>query len=74
MPDLLHKNRGTQESPFPTVQLLLASAYPVRMDVTVPAFGHGTKGDLEDNKGPDILIQRVQVRKSNGLVCLEFKS
>lgn len=35
------------------------------MDVTAPAFGHGKKGDLEDNRGPDILIQRVQVRKSN---------
>lgn len=61
-------------SPFPTVQLLLASGYPVPMDVTVPAFGHDTKGDLEDNSGPDILIQRVQVRKSNDSVYLEFKS
>lgn len=74
MPDVLHKNRCTQESPFPTVQLLLSSTYPIPVDVTAPAFGHGTKGDLEDNRGPDILIQRVQVRKSNDLVCLEFKS
>lgn len=59
---------------FPYSSAIVASTYPIPMDVTVPAFGHGTKGDVEDNRGPDILIQREQVRKSNDLVCLEFKS